>query len=468
MPESWFGMGDGVSQRTSIAEKTVLRVSKLKSAFHAAYPGQGEALVCRAPGRVNLIGEHTDYNGLPVLPMTLAQEIRIAFRCRQDGKITLRDENPEFGEVSFFNEPELPPSPPGSWDNYCKAAVQGLNRHFKRKEYPGMDMLVSSDLPIAAGLSSSSALVVACGLAYLRVLGYTLEKDISRVELAELMAEAEHYVGTRGGGMDQAVILNGLSNHACKIDFFPLRVEIAPLPEGCAVVVCDSMVKVKKSGSALARYNAGPRLCALACALVERQLQEDFGEEVELPRLGDLWYGPLCLTHREASALCTRAIPKALMSLAETATRLNSTPDEVRERWLGDLPEPAEGFRLQARLRHQLTEYRRVETARDALLAGDSDKFGCLMNASHESCANDFQISSVELDALVQAARQSGAIGARLTGAGFGGATVNLVPEDRCEEFIQGVGEGYYRQRRGHDGPPPVFVGRSSDGAGYL
>lgn len=445
-----------------------MRTVQLKEKFQSLYPGTGEIHVCRAPGRVNLIGEHTDYNGLPVLPMTLSQEIRIAFRARGDGKITLDDENPEFSAVTFTNGPDIAPSAAGSWENYCKAAVQGLNRYFCQPHFPGMDMLVSSNLPIAAGLSSSSALVVACGLAYLHILGHSLDNGVSRIELAEIMAEAEHFVGTRGGGMDQAVILNGSKNHACKIDFFPLRVEVAPLPEGCAVMVCDSLVKVKKSGAALARYNAGPRLCALACALVERQLRDDFEESIELDRLGDLWYGPLCLTHREAADICSRAIPAPLMTLAEVAARLRCRPAQIRDRWLGDLPEPPEGFNLQARLRHQCTEYRRVETARDALLAGDSEEFGRLMNASHESCANDFQISSPELDALVNASRAAGAIGARLTGAGFGGATVNLVPERICDQFVEHISAAYYQERQGHDGPPPVFVARASDGAGYL
>lgn len=425
-------------------------------------------MVCRAPGRVNLIGEHTDYNGLPVLPMAITQEIRLAFAQRSDHRIILRNVNPDFPEVTFENAAELPPSGNGAWENYCKAAVQGLNRHLRVRNYPGMDVLVSSTLPMAAGLSSSSALVVACALAYLRTLRRDLDRDLSRLELAEVLAEAEHYVGTRGGGMDQAVILNGGANHACKIDFFPLRFEIAPLPEDCVIVVCDSMVKVKKSGAALARYNAGPRSCSLACALVERQLREEFDDNIDLPRLGELWFGPLCLTHQEAEELCLRAIPNPHVTLAEAAARLECSPAEIRARYLGDLPEPEGGFPLQARVRHQLTEYRRVEQARDALLAGDSVEFGRLMNASHESCAKDFCISGPELDALVHAARESGALGSRLTGAGFGGATVSLAPRALCDSFIAEVTERYYRTYRGFHEDPPVFVAHASEGAGYL
>ena len=444
-----------------------MQFEELRQRFRESFPGVGRPQICRAPGRINLIGEHTDYNGLPVLPMAIAQEIRVAFCARNDDTINLHNVDPEFPDVSFRNAPDVPPSSPGAWDNYCKAAVQGLNRHLGVAHFPGVDALVSSTLPIAAGLSSSSALVVACALVYLKILGHALDDGISRLELAEVLAEAEHYVGTRGGGMDQAAILNGAREHTCKIDFFPLRVEIAPLPQECVIVVCDSTVKVKKSGAALARYNAGPRLCALACALVARQLADEMGETVPLSRLGDLWLGPLALTHQEARGLCMRAVPKPRTTLAEAATRLDCTMEEMRDQWLGDLPEPAAGFRLQARLRHLVTEYRRVERARDALLAGDSYEFGRLMNGSHSSCAKDFEISGPELDALVAAARKAGALGARLTGAGFGGATVNLVPRDGINRFVEKVTQAYYRDYLHREDKTPLFVAHASDGAGY-
>lgn len=442
--------------------------ARLRELFREAYPDAGEPFVCRAPGRVNLIGEHMDYNGLPVLPMAIQQEILIAFAGRPEPVVTLKNVSPQFTPVSFDNVANIPPSGQGAWENYCKAAVQGLNRHFEVTKFQGMDLLVTSDLPMAAGLSSSSAMVVACSLAYLGVLDIQIERDISRKDLADLLARAEHYVGTRGGGMDQTCILHGAPGHACKIDFFPLRVERAPVPADCAVVVCDSMVKVEKSGAGLQRFNAGPRLCALACALVEKQAKEEFGDEIELDRLGDLWLGPLCLLHEEGRELCMRAVPEERMTLAEVAKRLEMTEAQVRERYIADTPEPAEGFPLQARLRHQITEYRRVETARDALIAGAAEEFGQLMNASHGSCAHDFGISSPELDMLVECARKAGSLGSRLTGAGFGGATVNLVRKEQVSSFLNAVTQSYYRDYRKHDGPAPIFIAEASEGAGYL
>ncbi len=434
--------------------------------FRAAFAGAGEPRCFRAPGRVNLIGEHTDYNGLPVLPMTIAQEIRVVAAPRADDRVILRNTDPSFPPLEFMNDGAISPSAPGSWDNYAKAAVTGISQSLAPNHRAGFCLLADADLPNGAGLSSSSALVVACALAYMDALGLALEQDVPRLKLASLLAEAEHFVGTRGGGMDQAVILAGAAGRACKIDFFPLRVESAPLPDDCAVVVCDSTIKAEKSGAARALYNMNPRLCHLGCALVRAQLSEEFGEEVEVGRLGDLWYGPLCLTTREAQALFARAVPEGPMPLHLIAQRLRQKPEKVMARWLEEVPQTNGGYDILARLRHQAAEYRRVETARDALTAGDPAALGRLMNESHASCRDNLAISTPELDRLTEIALEAGALGARLTGAGFGGATVNLVPADRVERFIETVGRRYYEEYLGRDGDTPIFVAQTSPGAG--
>lgn len=440
----------------------------LRDHFCETYGHDGAPGVCRAPGRVNLIGEHTDYNGLPVLPMALRQSVQVAFAPTKNHQIRLHNFDDRYADAAFENIPDIPPSPAGDWTNYCKAAVQGLNAHFGVRHFSGMDLLVDADLPAAAGLSSSSAMVVACALAYLKVLGKALGQDVSRLELAALLASAEHYVGTRGGGMDQAVILNGQAGQACKIDFFPVRIEHVPLLEKYAIIVCDSMVRVEKSGEGLHAYNAGPRLSRLATALLGAVAQKEFDESVRIERIGDLFFGPLCLTHQEVMELCLRTFPKPYLSLREAATRLRLSPEVIRERWIGDLPELEKGFPMQARVRHLCTEFRRVEEARDALLCGDAVTFGALMNESHASCAQDYFISSSELDVLTQAARNAGALGARLTGAGFGGATVNLVPAEDCAAFIERMTSSYYRRYLDFTGDAPVFVAESGEGAGYL
>ena len=333
-------------------------------------------------------------------------------------------------------------------------------------------MLVTGNIPMAAGLSSSSALVVACALAYLYCLEKQLDRDISHLALADLLAQAEQYVGTRGGGMDQAIILLGGENQACKIDFNPLRVERVPLPTDHALVVCHSLVNADKSGAALHRYNAGPRLSKLICALVEQTVQEEFGPEIKITRLGELWFGHLCLTHLEIKALFERTFPRTRTTLAEAAKRLHTTPDTLRKRWIGELEEPEGGFPLQARARHQLTESQRVEHARDAFSAGESMTLGSLMNASHESCAHDYEVSCTELNTLVRIARENGAVGARLTGAGFGGCTVNLVPSHTLSHFIDSVTEQYYgayMTSRGRSGTSSaIHVVQATPAAGYI
>jgi len=421
---------------------------------------------------VNLIGEHLDYNGLPVLPMTVDRDICIAFAPRADHLVRMRSWHGAFPDADFENASKIPPSPPGSWDNYCKAAIEGMQAHFVLREYRGMDLFIAGDVPVAAGLSSSSALIVACALAYLDISGHALGNAIARIDLAGLLADAEHYVGTRGGGMDQAIILLGSDKDACKIEFAPLRTEHVPLLKDHVFVVCNTMVKAQKTGAALHRYNAGPLTCRLVHALAERQVQEDFGDDVEIDSLADLWYGPLCLTHSEVGDIFDRAFRTERMTLRDAAKKLGLSEEDVRRRYIGDLPEPDGGFRLQARARHQLTEYQRVEAARDALVSGDAEAFGDLMNASHASCANDYEVSCPELDALVGIARDAGAIGARLTGAGFGGCTVNLVARGGVEDFQNRVRREYHeRYLAGRDiriGDDAILIAHASPGAGYV
>ena len=188
-----------------------------------------EVNIARAPGRVNLIGEHTDYNGLPVFPMAVDRDIAAVFSPRKDRQIILANTDPGFSERSFEVQESIPPSSTGDWGNYCKAAVQGLldyyrQKHRKADRFCGFEATYDGDIPVAAGMSSSSALVVLSALLFLASNDLDLYTTPSRrLELADLLARAEHYVGTQGGGMDQAISLMGRSGHAVKIDFFPLH-----------------------------------------------------------------------------------------------------------------------------------------------------------------------------------------------------------------------------------------------------
>lgn len=442
--------------------------SSLAAQFHRCFPEAGTPFLCRVPGRINLLGEHLDYNGLPVLPMAIDRAITVAFCGTATPEIRLRNTDPRFAAVDFANGPDLTPSAPGAWENYAKAAVDGLNKRFGVETFRGLDVLVDSDLPAASGLSSSSALVVAFALAYLPVIDRTLGRDISRIELAGVLANAEHFVGTAGGGMDQAVILNAEAGHATKINFIPFQSEQVPLPADGVFIVCDSLVEARKSGEALTSYNAGPAMCSLIVNMLNTYFLRNFGEDFSIDCLGDLWLGPLCYNRGEVEKLVNEVLPNPRTSVADVFTYLRMDPKIVREYWLDQIPPEPEGLPLQARARHVVTEYYRVEEGRDALLAGDLGAFGRLMNASHESCARDYAISTPELDRLTEILREAGCLGARLTGAGFGGSVIGLVRRGKIARVESEVKTKYYATRPGYTGNAPLFVAEAGGGARYL
>ena len=444
-----------------------MNLSELKQAFVTRYPGTGEPFVCRVPGRVNLMGEHLDYNGLPVLPMAIDRAIYLAFAPNRDGIFRLANQNRAFGEATFENGPSIPPSDTGAWENYAKAAVQGLNESLSMTDPVGLDVLVDSDLPDSAGLSSSSALVVGVGMAYLAALGLTLGEDISRLKLAGILAGAEHYVGTAGGGMDQTAILMGEEGCAIRINFIPFQVDAVPLPDGVSVIVCDSLVKATKTGDVRKRYNAGPASCSLIAALINAHLQKAFGEEFEIECLGELWYGSLCFNRSEVKKLFETVLPEARFTPKQIAKRLNMPMKMVQEYWLDSIPEESEGLPLQARAHHVFNEYYRVQEGRDALLAGDVRAFGRYMNSSQLSCATDYGISTPELDALCDALTAAGCYGARLTGAGFGGAVVALAPTPRVDGVLEEVEKTYYREVVGWHDAIPAFCTTAGGAARY-
>ena len=194
--------------------------------------------VVKAPGRVNLIGEHIDYNGLPVLPMAIQRRVEMVFCSRDDEMVRLANATSKaFGPREFRLGRRVPRGPAGDWGNYPRAAAQALTGEFGL--LGGLDGLVASNLPIAVGLSSSAALVVAVGLAIMEVNIYDLERE----ELAELLAAGERYVGTQGGGMDQAVCLLAEKGSATRISFDPLAVTHVPIPDDWRFVVASTLVK---------------------------------------------------------------------------------------------------------------------------------------------------------------------------------------------------------------------------------
>jgi galactokinase len=419
--------------------------------FHRSL-GRPPTLVVRAPGRVNLIGEHIDYNGLSVLPMAIQRAVRLAVAPRADGLVHVVNADPDFGERSFHLQPDIDPYPTGDWGNYPKAAAQALAREHGARV--GFDAVVDSDVPVAAGLSSSSALVVGVGLAVAAVN----EIEIGRRSLGALMARAERYVGTMGGGMDQAVSLGAVAGHACRIDFGPLTLTPVPVPSDWRFVVASSLVPAEKSGAAREAYNLRTAECREALRAVGTAMELPAGvtpphgavDTAEADGTSDSVGSARAVTRPDPASLLTY---KSLMASAPVV--------ELLEAARAALPPT-----LLRRFRHVVTEAGRVTAAEEALRRADLETMGQLMRDSHASLRDDYEVSSAELDELVGIAMDAGAAGARLTGAGFGGCIVALARASAAGSVMDGLGSRFYGPAGiGRAPGDHLFVAEPSGGA---
>lgn len=440
--------------------------NSLRERFSEFFPGVEDLRACCVPAHVNLLGEHLGHNKLPALGMAAGQQLLVAFAPSESSEIRIAGVGSRFTPLPFKNEPDIAPGEPGEGASLYKAAVARLNDALAPATLPGMRLLVESAFPAGGGPGSSSALVVACAMAYLRVIGSELDVDIGRLALAELLAEAEPHAGTSGGGVDQAAALMSKRGHATKIDACPLKVEYVPLLDDHIFVACDCREWAAESGASANGHSAVQGTCRLIAALVEKQAKEEFGEEIEIPYLGELWYGPLCLTDSEASDLIEAALPNRGATLPQLADRIGLSVEMIREQWLGETAEPADGFPLRATARHLVSEYKRVEMGRDLLLAQDGEGFGELMNTSHRSCAENCGINSPPLDALVAAAQKAGALGSRMIGAAMGGYTVSLIPANAMAAFTTTLKTSFYSGRGTSE--DTILPLQSTGGASYV
>ncbi|GEM87451.1 galactokinase [Meiothermus granaticius] len=330
-----------------------------------------------APGRVNLLGEHTDYNGGFVFPTPLPYQTQVEASTHPGLEVYAEN----FQETK---QRSLGMAKQGDWLDYVAGCVWVLRQH--GYEVPGLRAYIRSEVPMTGGLSSSAALQIAV-LRALRAL-YQLPIDDRQIALLAQQGEVE-YVGVRVGVMDQMASSLGKPGYALFLDTLSLEYKLAPLPKGYRVAVVDSGIPRRL---AEAGYNTRRAECEQACGLLGVKLLRELSLS-DLPRI-------------EA------------------------------------LPEP-----LNRRARHVVTENARVLEGVQALEAGDYRRFGELMVASHHSLRDDYEVSIPELDELVALELKHGAIGARLTGAGFGGATVALVEASQYGAFEEGVRQDYPRAR---------------------
>jgi galactokinase len=382
------------------------RVRDLERKFAELFGGPSETVV-RAPGRVNLIGEHTDYNDGFVFPAAIDRDILIAAAPRTDGQVRAYALN--FNQSSTFPIHDVQPATEGRerWSNYLRAMARILEQ--EGLPLKGMNCVALGNVPLGAGLSSSAAMLVAGGLAFAAVAGQTL--DPVRLALLAQRGERE-FVGVNVGIMDQFISALGQRDHALLIDTRALTYEAVPLPHtGVVIVIADTN---KKRGLVDSEYNTRRAECERAVELLK-------------PHLPDI-----------------RALRD--VSVADF------------ERFAADLPEP-----IRRRARHVVTEDARTLEGRDALKAGDVARFGELMDASHASLRDDYEVSCAELDAMVAAARSvPGVYGSRMTGAGFGGCTVSLVASEAVESFMREV-PPRYKQSTGLEAT--LYVTTAAQGA---
>jgi galactokinase len=384
--------------------------------FETRFGPGAEAIVISAPGRVNLIGEHIDYHNLPVLPMAIQRRIWIVFRPRRDARLSVISAG-GYGEREFSLTRERDPGAAGDWANYLKAAAQAAGRRWELVR--GLDASIASDLPAAAGLSSSSALLVGFMLALLQTNCILATQQ----ELMDILPEGEQFVGTRGGAMDHAVILAGREGAALLVRFAPLECTPIPVPDGWSFLVAHSLEVAEKSGPLRAEYNARRAAGERAMAALGFQ------------------------SFRAALDRC---------SASELQTRARTALAHGR----------LDALEFRA-FSHVVSEAERVEDAAAALRGGEPEAFGKLMLASHMSLRDELRVSSPVLDELVEKAMAAGALGARLTGAGFGGCAVVLCRIEERDRICSRLVESYYSKRASFDPDVHLIPAEPSAGALY-
>ncbi|MCX8039669.1 MAG: galactokinase [Planctomycetota bacterium] len=385
-------------------DRTVALIEAFRTAYHAPPDG-----AVRAPGRVNLIGEHTDYNHGFCLPMAIERDVRIAWRRRPDERVRVLSLEQGGVIVEFALQVPIPRAQERQhrWADYVKGCAQVLLDAGLRLR--GCDLAITGNVPLGAGLSSSAALEVATMLALLAAAEQTLPRE----EIAKLAQRAENsYVGTNCGILDQLSSACALEGQAMLMDCRSLRLTPAPLPPGVSVVIADTG---KRRGLVDSAYN-------------ERRAQCEAG----------------------AKALGVLYLRDVTMHGLWQAVRVGRL-DAVARR----------------RSEHVVAENGRTLAAFACLKAGDAVAFGELMDQSHADLRDKFEVTGLELDTMVGIARAlPGCLGSRMTGAGFGGCTVSLVRDEAVPAFCSELERRYRAECPGLT--PAVYVTRAAAGAGPL
>lgn len=367
-----------------------MNLEKLKSAFTGRFgENDNKIQIYFAPGRVNLIGEHTDYNNGYVLPCAITFGTYLLVRANDLGLVRMASENFDYGDEIPLNHLSMPQT--GKWMNYPLGVFdQFIRRGLKPT---GFDMLYSGDIPNSSGLSSSASIEMVTAFALNDLYLFGLEQ----IDLVKLSQKAENeFVGVNCGIMDQFAVGMGKAGHAIFLDCGTLEYELVPLDLGNYKVVIANTNK--KRGLADSKYNERVEECNKAVGFLSKIKK--------IKSLSDFSY-------------------------KEFIDAKHHIPDII----------------IRKRAKHILSENQRVLDAVKVLKADNLGTFGKLMNASHNSLRYDYEVTGNELDVIVEEARQiDGVLGARMTGAGFGGCAIALVEENAIESFVKNVGENYKKR----------------------
>ena len=387
-------------------------LNKLIKEFQKLYGAEGELRTYFAPGRVNLIGEHTDYNGGHVFPCALTLGTYAVVRDRQDRGLRFYSMNFSSLGVLETSLDDLVPHKEASWTNYPKGVMWAFEKRGFHLTH-GLDIAIFGDIPAGSGLSSSASLEVLTGIILKDTFGFD---QVSMPEIALIGQDSENnFNGCNCGIMDQFASAMGRKDHAIFLDTSTLEYQYAPvLLEDAKIVITNSKVKHSLVNSA---YNDRRRECETALS--------DLQTVTQIKTLGDL-------------------------------------SNEDFESFQSAIKDPV----CLKRARHAVHENQRTIQAVEALKNNDIALFGKLMNASHESLKTDYEVSCPEIDLLVDLAQaMPGVIGSRITGGGFGGCTVSIVKNDTVDRFVKEIGSAYQKET-GHEAE--FYIVEIGDGARKL